>query len=77
MAGGRFNKLKRNVDNYPYIDLLYGNKEPFPLTMAIVEFDKYLTKKGYNHCLTVYEGGHDREIWRHLFFERLEKLMIN
>ncbi len=77
MAGGQFDKLKIGVDNYPYIDLFYGNKEPFPLTLKIVEFDKYLTEKGYNHNLTVYEGGHDREIWRHLFLEQLEKIMNN
>lgn len=75
MAGGRYYKLKGNIDDYPFIDLLYGDKEPFPLTMQIVEFDKYLTQKGYKHSLTVYEGGHDREIWRQLFFKRLEKLM--
>lgn len=75
MAGGRYDDLKKGVNNYPYIDLLYGNKEPFPLTMKIAEFDKYLTKKRYNHNLTVYEGGHERKIWRRLFLERLVKIM--
>ncbi len=75
MAGGKFKQLKKGVVNYPYIDLLYGNKEPLPLTIQIQEFDDYLTKKGYAHNLTIYDGGHDRKKWRVLFFERLKKLM--
>lgn len=77
MAGGKYNQLKKGVDNYPYISLFYGNKEHLPLTLQIEEFDKYLTDNGYDHNLTIYEGGHDREIWTRLFLEQLDKIVNN
>ncbi len=77
MAGGKYSNLKQGVNNYPYIYLFYGDKEPPPLTMQIDEYDKYLLDKGYDHKLTVYKGGHDREIWRKLFIEHLIAVMGN
>ncbi|MCT4636799.1 MAG: alpha/beta hydrolase-fold protein [Bacteroidales bacterium] len=77
MAGGVYDNLKQGVENYPYISLFYGDKEPLPLTMQIDEYDKYLSDKGYAHKLTVYKGGHDRDIWRTIFVEHLIATMNN
>jgi enterochelin esterase-like enzyme len=76
MAGGKFDSLNKDVKNYPFIEIMYGKDEPIPLTLDIIEFDQYLTKNGFSHNLTVYEGGHDRNIWRRLFIETIEKLII-
>ncbi len=75
MAGGNYKKLDLSESNYPCYYLSYGNKEPFPLVIAINEFEKFLTKNNYDHKFWIYNGGHDRLMWKKEFFKTLTKVL--
>lgn len=75
MAGGNYENLNWTESNYPFYYLSYGEKEPFPLTIGIKEFEEFLIVNNYNHELTIYNGGHDRNIWRDEFFNVLPRIL--
>ena len=72
MAGGSYETLNWDDDNYPNIILSYGSEEPFPLTMQIDEYSGFLKEKNINHTFYKYEGGHDREKWKLEFLKSLK-----
>ncbi len=75
MAGGSYEDLNWNDDNYPNLILSYGNKEPFPLTMQIDAFSNFLKEKKINHTFYKYEGGHDRKKWKSEFLKSLKQIL--
>jgi enterochelin esterase-like enzyme len=75
MAGGNYTNLKWTSSNHPYYYLSYGNEEPFPLVIAIKEFDEFLRQKKYLHSLNIYKGGHDKEKWKKEFLKILPEIL--
>lgn len=75
MAGGNYENVKWTKNNFPYYYLSYGSEEPFPLIIAITEFDAFLTEKNYTHSLHIYEGAHNREKWKNEFLTTLPAII--
>jgi enterochelin esterase-like enzyme len=75
MAGGSYENLKWTESNSPHYYLSYGSEEPFPLVMAIKEFDEFLTHKNYTHTLHIYNGGHNRGNWKNEFLRILPEII--
>lgn len=75
MAGGVYEDLIWTEINQPYYYLSYGDKEPFPLTIGVKEFDEFLSKNKYKHELSTYDGGHDRNMWEKEFFTILPRIL--
>ncbi|WP_432670364.1 alpha/beta hydrolase [Flavobacterium sp. SM2513] len=75
MAGGNYGNLKWTESNFPYYYLSYGSEEPFPLIIAIKEFDEFLTQKKFKHSLNIYNGGHDRKLWKKEFLKILPEII--
>jgi enterochelin esterase-like enzyme len=75
MAGGNYENLKWTNYNSPYYYLAYGNEEPYPLVIALEEFDQFLTQNNHDHSLHIYDGGHDRKKWESEFLNILSKII--
>ena len=75
MAGGNYESLEWTNSNQPYYYLTYGNEEPFPLVIAIKEYDEFLTTNNYAHLLSTYNGGHNKKMWKNEFFKTLPKTL--
>lgn len=75
MAGGSYESPQGTTANQPYYHLAYGNGEPFPLVIAIKEFDEFLTKNDFDHALSTYRGGHDREMWKEEFLKLIPQIV--
>lgn len=75
MAGGNYKNLNWDISNYPYYYLSYGSQEPAPFIKGAIEFEEFLTQNNYKHEQTVYEGGHNRKMWRKEFFNIIPKIL--
>jgi enterochelin esterase-like enzyme len=75
MAGGSYSNLDSNNENKPNLILGYGDKEPFPLTIAIDEFHEFLKLKDIEHTFYKFKGGHDRSKWKQEFVKHIILLL--
>jgi enterochelin esterase-like enzyme len=75
IAGGYYEDVNWTETNYPSFYLSYGDKEPEPLIMGAKAFEEFLTENNYDHESSIFDGGHDRKMWRKEFFRVIRKIL--
>jgi enterochelin esterase-like enzyme len=75
IAGEDYEDVNWTKTNYPYFYLSYGDKESESFIIGAKDFVEFLSVNNYNHESSIYEGGHDRKMWRKEFFRVLPKIL--